>query len=91
MPHFSREVNFFCAILHYKREVIYQQLNIKYLKNSCLLQHWFCVILCLQRHCFVLVFVHRRVSLTTAHLPEGRECSLLRSLQNSQEIKLLSF
>lgn len=34
MPHFSCEVNFFCAILHYKRGVIYQQLNIKYLKKT---------------------------------------------------------
>lgn len=33
MPHFSCEVNFFCAILHYKSGVIYQQLNIKYLKR----------------------------------------------------------
>ena len=31
-PRFLREVNFFCSILHYKKGVIYQQLNIKYLK-----------------------------------------------------------
>lgn len=31
-PQFLREVNFFCSILHYKKGVIYQQLNIKYLK-----------------------------------------------------------
>ena len=41
---FLREVNFFCPILHYKRMVIYQQLNIKYLKNSYLLQFRLCVI-----------------------------------------------
>lgn len=29
---FLREVNFFCPILCYKNRLIYQQLNIKYLK-----------------------------------------------------------
>jgi len=33
-PRFLREVNFFCSILHYKKGVIYQQLNIKYLKKT---------------------------------------------------------
>ena len=33
-PQFLREVNFFCSILHYKKGVIYQQLNIKYLKKT---------------------------------------------------------
>ena len=36
---FSREVNFFCPILHYKDCLIYQQVNIKiFKKNSSLLQ-----------------------------------------------------
>ena len=50
MPHFSCEVNFFCAILHYKREVIYQQLNIKYLKRYQFVAAWFCVIQYLHCH-----------------------------------------
>ena len=31
---FLREVNFFCPILCYKNRLIYQQLNIKYLKKT---------------------------------------------------------
>ena len=49
-PRFLREVNFFCSILHYKKGVIYQQLNIKYLKIYQFVAVWFCVIQYLHCH-----------------------------------------
>ena len=41
MSPFSCEVTLFCPIFHYKRHLIFQQLNIKYLNGWAVAQWWF--------------------------------------------------